>query len=44
MFSVAVTAMNSRPLCTPNFKPTISGVIVDERDHVLMEAAPGFDF
>ena len=29
------TGMNLRPLCTANVKPTISGVIVERRDHVF---------
>src|SRR5207249_1257748 len=34
-FSVMNTGMNFRPLCTAKVKPTMSGVIVDRRDHVF---------
>src|SRR3989304_2412168 len=36
MFSVTKTGMNFRPLCTANVYPTISGVMVERRDQVLM--------
>jgi hypothetical protein len=41
MFSVIKTGMWRLPLCTPNVKPTISGDIVERRDHVLI--AGGFE-
>src|SRR5579859_2903414 len=34
MFSVTYTGMNFRPLCTAIVCPTISGIIVERRDHV----------
>src|SRR5438128_10761214 len=34
-FSVMNTGMNFRPLCTANVKPSMSGVIVERRDHVF---------
>src|SRR5581483_9233781 len=34
-FSVMNTGMNFRPLCTANVNPTMSGVIVERRDHVF---------
>src|SRR5262249_16803392 len=36
MFSVMYTGMNFFPLCTARVCPTISGITVDRRDHVLM--------
>ena len=44
MFSVTYTGMNLRPLCTASVCPTISGITVDRRDHVLMTflSAPRF--
>ena len=41
MFSVTNTGMNFRPLCTANVRPTMSGMIVERRDQVLMTF---FDF
>src|SRR5678815_3292488 len=35
MFSVTYTGMNFFPLCTAMVCPTISGITVDRRDHVL---------
>src|SRR3989304_3414800 len=40
MFSVTKTGMNFRPLCTANVYPTISGVMVERRDQVLMIFLP----
>ena len=34
MFSVTYTGMNFFPLCTAIVCPTISGIIVERRDHV----------
>ena len=44
MFSVTYTGMNFFPLCTASVCPTISGITVDRRDHVLMTffSAPRF--
>ncbi len=44
MFSVTYTGMNFLPLCTASVCPTISGITVDRRDHVLMTffSAPRF--
>ena len=44
MFSVTYTGMNFFPLCTASVCPTISGMTVDRRDHVLMTffSAPRF--
>src|SRR3990170_4773515 len=36
MFSVTNTGMNLRPLCTAKVNPTMSGVMVDRLDQVLM--------
>ena len=36
MFSVTYTGMWRLPLCTPKVNPTISGVIVERRDQVLI--------
>src|SRR5262249_52997067 len=36
MFSVTYTGMNFLPLCTASVCPTISGMTVERRDHVLM--------
>src|SRR4051812_48980999 len=36
MFSVTYTGMNFFPLCTAIVWPTISGITVERRDHVLM--------
>src|SRR5436190_23685691 len=44
MFSVMYTGMNFLPLCTASVWLTISGTMVDRRDHVLMTflSAPRF--
>ena len=44
MFSVMYTGMNFRPLCTAIVCPTISGITVDRRDHVLMTFFSGSRF
>ena len=36
MFSVTNTGRNFRPLCTEKVRPTISGMMVERRDQVLM--------
>ena len=36
MFSVTYTGMNSLPLCTWKVSPTMSGVIIERRDQVLI--------
>src|SRR5215216_5307406 len=41
IFSVTKTGIWRLPLCTPKVRPTISGVIVERRDHVLI--ACGFE-
>src|SRR5438552_18276748 len=44
MFSVMYTGMNFFPLCTASVCPTISGTMVERRDHVLITfySAPRF--
>src|SRR5204863_6688197 len=39
-FSVTKTGMNFRPLWTANVKPTMSGVMVERRDHVFTTRFP----
>ena len=36
MFSETYTGTNVLPLCTANVNPTISGLIMDDLDHVLI--------
>jgi hypothetical protein len=38
MFSVMNTGICRRPSCTPMVKPSISGMIIDARDHVRITA------
>ncbi len=41
MFSVTNTGTNLRPLCTANVTPSMSGMMVERRDQVLITF---FDF